>query len=93
MVDKKMGIEEIRDLLNLGESVVEDLEKHKSDDGKIDGMEITQTMVGNIPESIKAYIGYDKIDDEFKDLDSEEAMEIAKRGTAILQKLIKLFQP
>ena len=89
--EKKLGIDELRDVLVLGENVAEDLEKHKADDGKIDTMEITQTTLSNVPEVIRAWAGKDQIDDEIKDLDSDEAMEVATRATAVVQKLLKVF--
>ena len=87
----KKGIDETMDVVKFADAVVNDIEEHIGDDGKIDTLELTETVIGNIPEAVRAWVGKDKISDELKDLDKDEAIIIATESAKVIQKLVKLF--
>jgi len=93
MSDKKkhLGIEETLDIFDYADVVLEKLVYHKSDDGKIDGGEITSTMVTTVPDAVQAIIGAGDVQAELKDLDKEELITIANRGAKLAQCLVALF--
>lgn len=88
----KIGIKETLEVIDCADSIVSDLLKHKSDDGKISVMEIGQTAVANIPETLTAIIGSNQIPSELMDIDKDEAILISKKAVNVFNKLIKIFK-
>jgi hypothetical protein len=86
-----MGIKETKELYQFLSNSIDDLVKHKSDDGKISAAEWIQTVAVNAPAAVKAFVGIDKIDDEFKDASEEELKELALLGADLAQKVAALF--
>ena len=84
-------LHETMDVVKFADAVVNDIEEHIGDDGKIDTFELTEIVIGNIPEAVRAWVGKDKISDELKDLDKDEAVIIATESAKVIQKLVKLF--
>ena len=91
MSEKKLTIEETLDVYDYADVVVKKLAEHKADDGKIDGGEITSTLVSTVPSAVKAIVGAGDVSAELKDLDNEELMILATRGAALAQALVALF--
>jgi hypothetical protein len=90
---EKIGTEEITDVITFADHVVDRLQESKDDDGEISSFELAQDIIGEIPDAIKAWVGKDKIDDELKDLDAEEAKVLLQKALPVIQKVVKLFQP
>lgn len=66
-----IGIEETLDFFDLADAIVEDVQKSKEDDGKVDRRDILNFL--NLPgKLISAFSGIEKIDDELTDLSDEE---------------------
>lgn len=87
---KKLGIEESKEVLAFCDSLVDDLLRHKSDDGKIDGYEITQTLIGNLPAAVRAGTGAGEVQAELKDLSPEEQEELVGMSMVLAMKIVSL---
>ena len=84
-------LDESLDVFNYADIVLEKLKEHKDDDGKIDGGEITSTMVTTVPEAVKAIVGAGEVGDELKNLNQEEMLIVATRGANLAKALLALF--
>ncbi len=91
-MEEKMGIKETMEVLIFATSVVGDLAKAKSDDGKISLWEWGQTIASNSPAALKAAEGLEKVDDEMKDLDEEEIKRLAVAGLALAKAVMGLVK-
>lgn len=69
---------ETSDIVEFVDNVVEDLVKHISDDGKIDGFEITQTVIENAPGAVKASMGSAKVIAEYQSAPQEDQEKMFK---------------
>ncbi len=75
----QMGIKEIEDFFDLADEMVDSIARAKEGDGKIDFPQDYLQFL-NIPTKlINAFIGADQVDDEWKDLDEEEAQVLQAR--------------
>jgi hypothetical protein len=84
-------LDESLDVFNYADIVVEKLQEHKGDDGKISGSEITSTMITTVPDAVKAVVGAGEVGDELKHLNDEERMIVATRGANLARALVALF--
>jgi len=92
MVDeKKTGIEESMDVIKFADALLDELGKHKADDGKIDTTEVFQTVGATMDEAVRAVVGSWKIGDELKDLDEDERKQLLDTSWPVVMKLIGLF--
>ena len=89
---KKMDIKETKEVFEFCDFFLGDLIKYKSDDGKIDLTEWGLAAVKNAPGAVTAFVGYDKIDDEIKDLDDAEKQQLAVMGISLMKKVVELVQ-
>jgi len=89
--ENKMGLDQTMDAFNYANMVLDKLKEHKDDDGKIDAAEIGSTFVSTFPAGVMAYAGSDQIDDEMKDLNSDEVMQMAMEGAQLMKKILSLF--
>ncbi len=80
-------MKETKEVVDYLSEVLDDLAGHKSDDGVIDGYEVTQTILANLPAGIKAGAGADKLVSEYKDASEEEKEELYKDMAALALKL------
>ena len=87
----KHDIKESMEVLTFVAGTIEDLAQHKADDGKISTAEYLQTAMANAPAGITAMRGIDKIDDEIKDLDADEAKQLAAKGMELAQSVMMLL--
>lgn len=90
---EKVGIEEIMDVVKCAETLVSQLQESKDDDGEITSFELAQDVIATVPSAVKAWVGKDKVDDELKDLDAEEAKALLAAAIPVIQNIVKLFQP
>ena len=89
---KVLDLKETKELYDFLIGVMEDGIKHKEDDGKISSTEWLQTAMTNVPAGARALMGIDMIDDELKDLDEKEVMELAAMGVKLMKNLAMLFK-
>lgn len=90
---EELGLKETKEVKEFFVGLLDDLAKHKSDDGKIDTTEWLQTAMSNVPAGVKAMMGIDRVDEELKDLDEAEIREVAGYGVELMQKLAAIFLP
>ena len=88
---KKFDLKETTEVFDFCNGTLEDLYKHKTDDGKIDIGEWVETATTNAPAAVKAYVGIDKVDNELLDLDDEEIKKLAIMGGTLLKNLAILL--
>lgn len=88
---QKLGIEETLEVVRWLNLVAADLAEHMTDDGKLDGFEVTKTLLSNAPGAIKAFSGIDKVDDEIKDLDDSEKEQLVSEAMALVMSLVRTF--
>jgi hypothetical protein len=88
-----VGIEETKDVIEYAGAVVDKLTEHKADDGKIDGAEITSTLVSTVPAGVRAVAGSGDIKEELAkgNLSDEEKDELLALAMPVLMNLIGLF--
>ena len=84
------GIKETSEVFGFANQVLEQLIKHKGDDGKISTDEWIQTMIGAMPAGIKAADGIEKMGKELADLDEKEIRLVADWGLALVVNILKL---
>lgn len=84
-------MKEANEITEFCNNVLDDLQEHKSDDGKIDGFEISRTVAGNLYGGIKAGMGCDKIMGEYKAATDEEKEKLYKDMADIAVKLTALL--
>jgi len=87
---EKLSIKETTEVYDFAQGTLEDLVKHKSDDGKIDIGEWAQTGAANSPAALKAFMGISDVDDELRDLDAEETKILATKSIKLVQALMAL---
>jgi len=85
------GITESLEIVNFAASVVEELSKHKADDGKITVDEIVQTLTATASEGVKAVWGSWLVTEELKDLNEEERKQLLDEMFPVVFKLVGLF--
>jgi len=90
-MDRIESMPETSDVLKFADDVIEDVVKHVSDDGKIDGFEITQTVLENTPGAIKAGVGASKILEEYQSAPSEDQEKMFAQLSETLLKIAGVF--
>lgn len=90
MTEKKLDLKETKEVHAFIISVVADAKKHK-EDGKITSMEWMQNAMKNAPAGVRAMMGISEVDDELKELDEKEVMELAGMGVQLLKAFADLF--
>lgn len=75
----QMGIKEIEDFFDLADEMVDSIARAKEGDGKIDFPQDYLNFLNIPPKMINAFIGADLVDDEWADLDEEEAERLNQR--------------
>lgn len=88
---EKMGIDETMEGLEFAEKLISDLADQKDDDGELTALEYIQVAIADAPLAFKAAHGAGKILPELKDLDADESGQIAEKGLAISQAIMRLM--
>lgn len=88
---KKITVKETMEVLVWVREVAASLAEHMTDDGKIDGFEITRTLLGSTPSAMAAFSGIANIATELKDLDMSEKEQIMSEAVGIVLLLAKSF--
>ena len=91
METAKIGVKETMDVLVWVRELVTSLAEHASDDGKVDGFEITRTLLGSTPSAMAAFTGISEISRELKDLDLSEKERIMSEAVGIVLLLARTF--
>lgn len=88
---KKLGIEELLDVIIFADKLVGEMKKAKADDGKISKDEILKIIAATMPEAMKAVMGVWKTPSELADLDAKEKEQLFTAGLSVIVKLVELF--
>lgn len=91
--ENKFTIKELTDVYKFADGFLGKMIAAKSDDGKISTGELVAATTTSLPAAVRAWAGKDKIDDELKDLNDEELMEVAKMSGALVNKILSLVVP
>lgn len=91
MSEEEKYPEQTQDLLDYGTALVDALEEHKGDDGKIDSGEIISTVITTAPEGMAAVIGSSEISKEIKAMSQEQMEAALTDATDTLTRLVQLF--
>lgn len=87
------NIDETLDCFDYCDSMVESLIEAKKSDGDISISDLMAAVASNAPEAMVAFAGMGEIDDELKDLDSNEKEQLASRGVDLVRQLLLLLKP
>lgn len=87
----RYGIEEVKDILNLADHLIDEMADALEDDGKIDGKEMIQAIIGEPSVVFKAIWGSWDVPGEIEDLNPNETKEILEKALPIIKKLADLF--
>jgi len=89
-VEKKLGTKEIEEVL-VCLDVVGNFVAKVFADGQVNGADFGHIMglIRNFDSFANALEGVDQLDDELKDLDSEEALILGIKAVAIVKKIVK----
>lgn len=85
-----MDIKEIKEALSFLKGLVSDAVEAKAD-GEISGFELVKIGLSNAPAGVSALMGLDQAILEAKDIDKEEAKELAGLAIDIAKLSMKLF--
>ena len=87
-MSQKLGIKESLEMVRFAEQVIEELAKHKMDDGKITVEEIVQTLSTTASSGVKAIWGSWQIGKELADLTEEERKTLLDETFPVILKLV-----
>lgn len=90
-VKEKIGIEESMDIIKYADALLDELAKHKADDGKIDTQEVFQTLSATAPEAVNAVVGSWSVPKELADLDAAESSKLLEASFPLVLKLVGMF--
>jgi hypothetical protein len=85
-----MGIKETREALSALKGILADAVEAKAD-GEVSGFEMAKIALSNAPASVSAVMGLDQAFDEIKDIDKDEAKEVAQLALDIGKLVMQLF--
>lgn len=91
MAQEKLDIDELQDAADLVEQFLTDIADHLEDDGELSTLEIIQACIASAPKAIRVMVSADKMVPEMKDLDKEEAAQMAAKGIAITKAAMRVF--
>jgi len=91
--ENKLGIKEVTDVFKFADGFLGKLIAAKDDDGKISTGELVAATTTSIPSAVTAWAGKDQIDEELKELSSEELMQLANMSTELVNKILSLVLP
>ncbi len=90
-MSKKIGIDEAMDVMNFLHEMAKDIAEAKKDDGKISASEVMKAVMTNSPNAVRAFVGYENIDEELNDLSKEEKEKLLFKAIEVLQAFAKTF--
>lgn len=90
MSEEKIGIEETMELVVAVREVVQDVIGHM-EDGKVDGFEVTRTLVGNAASIMRAMNGVGEVPAELKDLDESEKERLLGESMGLIMIIAQNF--